>query len=83
MNDLTDRQREVFDYFLHRFRADGVPPTVREVGKYFDIGVNGAQCHIKALEKKKVIRKSKRGRRCYVPVVGLVCPCCGRKGGRR
>ena len=62
MNDLTDRQQQVFDYFLHRFRTDGVPPTVREIADYFGMQVNGAQCHLDALEDKKVIRRTKRGR---------------------
>ena len=56
MKELTNRQKEVLD-FLNRFIGDHTyPPTIREIASYFGISVKGAHDHVKALEKKGMIR---------------------------
>ena len=80
---LTDIQQAYFDFLVERIRADGLPPTVREYGAHFHVLPNTVQGHLKALTKKKKIRRLKGGRRGYVPVVGRVCPCCLRNVGRQ
>src|SRR5438105_9598578 len=53
---LTDRQREIYDFIRDKIESRGYGPTVREIGLAFDIkSPNGVMCHLKALEKKKLI----------------------------
>lgn len=55
---LTDRQREVLDFIRDKIRSRGYGPTIREIMQEFDInGPNGVTCHLKALEKKGVIKR--------------------------
>lgn len=56
MDQLTSRQREVYDFIRDKMRSRGYGPTVREIGEYFEINSpNGVMCHLKALEKKGII----------------------------
>jgi len=57
-DQLTVRQREVFDFVRDKIENRGYGPTVREIGEYFDIASpNGVMCHLKALEKKGLITR--------------------------
>lgn len=57
-DQLTPRQREVFDFIRDKIEHRGYGPTVREIGEYFDIASpNGVMCHLKALEKKGLITR--------------------------
>ena len=56
---LTERQREVYDLIRDKIINRGYGPTVREIGEHFGIrSPNGVMCHLKALEKKGLIRRS-------------------------
>lgn len=56
---LTNRQREVFEFIREKILNRGYGPTVREIGEHFGISSpNGVMCHLKALEKKGLIRRS-------------------------
>ena len=56
--NLTARQAEVYNFIRERIRARGYGPTVREIGSRFRINSpNGVMCHLKALEKKGLIRR--------------------------
>ena len=56
LDNLTPRQREVYEFIRDRIRARGYGPTVREIGSNFGISSpNGVMCHLKALEKKGLI----------------------------
>jgi repressor LexA len=52
-NQLTERQQEILT-FISQFReANGYPPTLREIGKKFDISSTfGVKRHLDALVKK-------------------------------
>jgi repressor LexA len=52
-NQLTDRQQEILT-FISQFREEnGYPPTLREIGKRFDISSTfGVKRHLDALVKK-------------------------------
>ena len=52
-NQLTERQQEILS-FISQFRdANGYPPTLREIGKKFDISSTfGVKRHLDALVKK-------------------------------
>lgn len=56
MSQLTDRQREIYDFIKEKIETRGYGPTVREIGTAFKIrSPNGVMCHLKALEKKGLI----------------------------
>src|SRR6266566_5154792 len=55
-SQLTDRQREIYEFIREKIEGRGYGPTVREIGLAFDIrSPNGVMCHLKALEKKGLI----------------------------
>ena len=64
-SQLTERQKEVYDFIKDKIESRGYGPTVREIGDGFGIkSPNGVVCHLKALEKKGLIRRDwnqKRG----------------------
>src|SRR5258708_12262981 len=58
MDQLTKRQKLVFEFIRDKIRSRGYGPTVREIGEHFDIASpNGVMCHLKALEKKGMISR--------------------------
>ncbi len=60
-SQLTARQREIYDFIRDKIENRGYGPTVREIGDAFDIwSPNGVMCHLKALEKKGLIRREDR-----------------------
>lgn len=56
MKELTQRQSEILEFLNGFIQRNSYPPTVRETAKAFSISIKGAYDHIKALEKKGVIR---------------------------
>ena len=57
--DLTPRQRQIYDYLVERINTDGQPPTIREIGERFGIAsTNGVRSFLSALIKKGYISKS-------------------------
>lgn len=58
LNALTERQREIYHFICQKIDERGYGPTVREIGAGFAIrSPNGVMCHLKALEKKGLIRR--------------------------
>ena len=59
LDQLTERQRSVYEFIRDKIVNRGYGPTVREIGLEFDISSpNGVMCHLKALEKKGLIKRS-------------------------
>jgi repressor LexA len=59
LEQLTDRQRDIYYFLRDKILNRGYGPTVREIGEQFHINSpNGVMCHLKALEKKGLIRRS-------------------------
>ena len=56
MKGLTTRQREVFDFIRSFIHSKRYPPTIREIAVNFGFSVKGSYDHVKALQKKGVIR---------------------------
>ncbi len=57
-SQLTDRQREIYDFIRDKIEGRGYGPTVREIGEEFGIkSPNGVMCHLKALVKKGLITR--------------------------
>jgi repressor LexA len=58
LSQLTERQREIYDFIREKIESRGYGPTVREIGLGFHIkSPNGVMCHLKALEKKGLIKR--------------------------
>jgi len=56
---LTERQKEIYDFIRDSIDNRGYGPTVRDIGKNFEIkSPNGVMCHLKALEKKGLIERA-------------------------
>ena len=63
-SQLTERQREIYEFIRERIECRGYGPTVREIGKGFKIkSPNGVMCHLKALEKKGLITREEHSAR--------------------
>lgn len=74
---LTDRQNEIYDYIRRRILTFGLAPTVREIGREFEIrSPNGVMCHLKAIEKKGLIVRSETLSR-GIRLRDFNCPHCG------
>ena len=55
---LTTRQQQVYDFIREKIVSRGFGPTVREIGDFLNISSpNGVVCHLKALERKGMIRR--------------------------
>ena len=60
---LTPRQAEILDFVIECIRANGMPPTIAEIGRRFQIAsTNGVNDHLLALEKKGYITRSSKAR---------------------
>ena len=56
--NVTKKQKAVYEFIRDRIRNRGYGPTVREIGERFKINSpNGVVCHLKALEKKGLITR--------------------------
>jgi repressor LexA len=57
--ELTDRQKEVFEFIRNKMELEKRPPTVREIGTHFSISsTNGVRSILSALIKKGYIRRN-------------------------
>jgi len=56
MKTLTNRQTEVLEFIKEYRSKNSYLPTMREIADYFKISVKAAYDHVKALEKKEVIK---------------------------
>lgn len=61
MEELTNRQREILKFIAKHVKAEGYPPTIRQIGDEFDIvSPNGVKDHLLALQRKGHIRLQSR-----------------------
>src|SRR5580704_765857 len=71
LNQLTERQREIYRFIADKIENRGYGPTVREIGEGFDIkSPNGVMCHLNALVKKGLITRKGRSARA-IQLVGF------------
>jgi len=57
-NNLTKRQRKIFDFIVNEITAKGIPPTIDEIRQEFSFkSPTAVNDHLKALEKKGYIKK--------------------------
>jgi repressor LexA len=58
-NEMTVRQRAIYEFIRDLVQRRGFGPTIREIADAFDIrSPNGVVCHLKALEKKGLIHRN-------------------------
>src|SRR5260370_30206139 len=58
LNQLTERQQEIYLFIRCRVENHGYGPTVREIGNDFNIkSPNGVLCHLRELELKGLIKR--------------------------
>jgi repressor LexA len=63
-SQLTERQKEIYEFIRDKIERRGYGPTVREIGEGFGIkSPNGVMCHLKALEKKGLIIREEHAAR--------------------
>jgi repressor LexA len=64
LSTLTVKQREIYEFIKEHIEKHGYPPTVRDIGKAFEIeSPNGVMCHLNALVKKgAIVRKGQSAR---------------------
>ena len=73
-SQLTERQRNVYEFIRDKIETRGYGPTVREIGEAFDIASpNGVMCHLHALVKKGLITRDPRHARA-IQLVGYRPP---------
>ena len=49
---LTDRQRTVLDFIREFIAVKGYPPTLREIGRHFEIRIHAVRGHLLSLQRK-------------------------------
>ena len=60
---LTERQRKVLEYIIDFQKENGFPPTIRELGDYFQIGsLRGVTVHLDALVRKGFMTRDRSSR---------------------
>ena len=70
-NELTKRQKELFDFLKDFLREQGFPPTLREIASHFGLkGPRGPQKVLNILERKGYIRK-KPGESRAIEILGF------------
>jgi repressor LexA len=82
MDELTKRQKEVLDHLTGFIRERGFPPTIRELARRLGMkGIQGAQKHLDALERKGFIRRTPNEARAievtHLPRLARVVPLLG------
>ena len=61
MPELTQRQKEVYDFLVHNLERHGVCPTQAEIRQHFDFkSPNSVQEHLRLLEQKGFIKRNPR-----------------------
>src|SRR4051812_9774964 len=72
IDQLTSRQAAVFEFIKDRVQSRGYGPTVREIGEHFQISSpNGVMCHLRALEKKQLLKRVRKHDRAIARAIEL------------
>lgn len=72
-DELTDRQRALWEFMLRYQQKHGKPPTHREMAAFVkndpQANATAPLCHLGALERKGYVRHDEWESRCWVAVV--------------
>jgi repressor LexA len=66
---LTERQQAILDFINEYVDSNGFPPSIREIGRHFEIYPATVQDHIAALERKGFLQKKRFQSRTLSPTV--------------
>jgi len=76
---LTPKQERILEFIQDYSAANQVPPTLREIGRAFDLSVGTVQDQVEALRKKGYLtREASRARGVRLPTVSNQVPILGR-----
>ena len=64
--ELTNCQQETLDWIVGFIQKNGMPPTVREIGRAFNIKSSSAHARLKYLERKGYVRRGNLGARSLI-----------------
>lgn len=56
MKGLTERQQEIAQFIENYFDENGYAPSLRDIGNHFGFSPKAAYDHLRALEKKNIIK---------------------------
>tara|TARA_S200002703_G_scaffold147254_1_gene142932 strand:+ start:360 stop:578 length:219 start_codon:yes stop_codon:yes gene_type:complete len=56
--NLTERQREIFDYMVLHYKASGMTPTQRDTAEHFNVSQATIAKHLAAIEKRGWIQRA-------------------------
>jgi repressor LexA len=56
--ELPLRQNEALQIVRKFIKANGFPPTVKDIAVAMGISIHAADCHLRALDKKNVIQRT-------------------------
>jgi repressor LexA len=56
MKGLTERQNEIANYIEYFFNTNGYAPSLRDISRHFGFSPKAAYDHLRALEKKNIIK---------------------------
>ncbi|MCF0262014.1 MAG: repressor LexA [Sphaerochaetaceae bacterium] len=56
MKGLTERQQEIALFIEHYFNQNGYAPSLRDIGSHFGFSPKAAYDHLRALEKKNIVK---------------------------
>lgn len=69
MTELTEKQREIYNFLTRFMTENGYPPTVKEIMIHFNFASPTAvTTHLTALEKKGYVKKTDKRARGSVPI---------------
>src|SRR6476620_10853302 len=69
---VTAKQQKVLEFIRDKIIERGYGPTVREIGEHFEISSpNGVMCHLKALEKKKMLHRVRKDDRAMARAIEI------------
>jgi len=60
MNALTDKQKATYDFIKTYISEKGYPPSIKEIGKTFNVSPPAIFTRLTALEKKGYIQREIR-----------------------
>lgn len=77
MQEPTKRQQDILDWISGFVQEHRMPPTVREIGRAFGIASSSVFKHLKALERKGLLKRGAMGPRSIeLPHLPNVCDEC-------
>jgi SOS-response transcriptional repressor LexA len=77
----TERQRMILDLVRGSIRERGYPPSIREMMAATGVGsTNGIMCHVRALQRKGLLRHDGKTCRSFVPIGDATAPTVSREG---